>query len=145
MDEGCSKAVNEVFVRLYEKGLIYRGERMINWCPHCKTSISDAEVNFAEQAGALWYIRYPLTDGSGDIVVATTRPETMLGDTGCLRQPGRRGARAPFGKNGRFAACRARAAHFCRRLCRGWALGPAWSRSPGARPERLRHGPAPRP
>ena len=82
MDEGCSRAVREVFVNLYEKGLIYQGERIINWCPHCKTSISDAEVEFEEQAGHFWHIKYPLTDGSGYLEVATTRPETMLGDTG---------------------------------------------------------------
>ena len=65
MDEGCSKAVKEVFVKLYNKGLIYRGERIINWCPHCCTSISDAEVDFAEQEGFFWHLRYPLKDGSG--------------------------------------------------------------------------------
>lgn len=88
LDEGCSKAVTEVFCRLYEKGLIYRGERMINWCPNCKTSISDAEVDYQEKAGAFWHIRYPLADGSGDLIVATTRPETMLGDTGLAINPG---------------------------------------------------------
>ena len=81
LDEGCNKAVNEVFVRLYEKGLIYRGERIINWCPHCKTSISDAEVEYEEQAGHFWHLRYPFSDGSGYLELATTRPETLLGDT----------------------------------------------------------------
>lgn len=81
LDEGCSKAVNEVFVRLYEKGLIYRGERIINWCPNCETSISDAEVEYAEKAGHFWHLRYPLADGSGYLELATTRPETMMGDT----------------------------------------------------------------
>ena len=81
LDEGCSKAVKEVFVKLYNEGLIYRGERMINWCPNCKTSISDAEVDFAEKDGNFWHIRYPLADGSGYLNLATTRPETMLGDT----------------------------------------------------------------
>ena len=81
MDEGCSRAVKEVFVNLYEKGLIYRGNRIINWCPQCKTALSDAEVEFEEQASNLWYIRYPAEDGGEGVIVATTRPETMLGDT----------------------------------------------------------------
>ena len=87
MDEGCSKAVKEVFVRYYEKGLIYRGERIINWCPHCLTSISNAEVNYEEQAGHFWHLRYPLTDGSGWLELATTRPETLLGDTAIAVNP----------------------------------------------------------
>ena len=87
LDEGCSKAVREVFVRLYEKGLIYRGERIINWCPHCHTSISDAEVEFDEHDGHFWHMSYPLTDGSGSIQLATTRPETMLGDTAVAVHP----------------------------------------------------------
>ena len=82
LDEGCSKAVNEVFVNLYNKGLIYQGERIVNWCPHCMTSISDAEVEFEEQDGHLWHIKYPIKDSDEFITVATTRPETMLGDTG---------------------------------------------------------------
>ena len=80
MDEGCSKAVREVFVSLYEKGLIYKGSRIINWCPHCVTALSDAEVEYEEKPGHLWHIRYPLADGTGEVIVATTRPETMLGD-----------------------------------------------------------------
>ncbi len=87
MDEGCSEAVKEVFVRLYNEGLIYRGERIINWCPHCKTSISDAEVEYEEQAGHFWHLRYPLSDGSGSVELATTRPETMLGDTAVAVNP----------------------------------------------------------
>ena len=87
MDEGCSKAVREVFVRLYEKGLIYRGERIINWCPHCLTSISDAEVEYEEKEGSFWHIKYPFTDGSGYLEFATTRPETMLGDTAVAVHP----------------------------------------------------------
>lgn len=87
MDEGCSKAVKEVFVKLYEKGLIYKGERIINWCPKCKTSISDAEVEFSEKQGYFWHIKYPLSDGSGSIEIATTRPETMLGDTAIAVNP----------------------------------------------------------
>ena len=86
MDEGCSKAVNEVFVRLYEKGLIYRGDRIINWCPVCKTALSDAEVEYEEHDSHLWHIRYPGPDGQ-DVIVATTRPETMLGDTGVAVHP----------------------------------------------------------
>ena len=87
MDEGCSKAVREVFVSLYEKGLIYKGSRIINWCPHCVTALSDAEVEYVDKPGHLWHIRYPLSDGSGEVVVATTRPETMLGDTGVCVNP----------------------------------------------------------
>ena len=87
LDEGCSEAVKEVFVRLYNKGLIYRGERIINWCPHCLTSISDAEVEYEEQAGHFWHIKYPFKDGSGYLEFATTRPETMLGDTAVAVNP----------------------------------------------------------
>ena len=87
MDEGCNKAVKEVFVNLYEKGLIYQGERIINWCPYCLTSISDAEVEYEEQAGSFWHLRYPLTDGSGYVQLATTRPETLLGDTAVAVNP----------------------------------------------------------
>lgn len=87
MDEGCSKAVREVFVRLYEQGLIYRGNRIINWCPECKTALSDAEVEYEEQAGHMWHIHYPAQDGSQGVIVATTRPETMLGDTGVAVHP----------------------------------------------------------
>ncbi|MBR6424489.1 MAG: valine--tRNA ligase [Oscillospiraceae bacterium] len=87
MDEGCSNAVREVFVSLYEKGLIYKGSRIINWCPNCITALSDAEVEYVDKPGNLWHIRYPLADGSGEVVVATTRPETMLGDTGVAVNP----------------------------------------------------------
>ena len=87
MDEGCSKAVREVFVSLFEKGLIYKGSRIINWCPHCVTALSDAEVEYQDKPGHLWHMRYPLTDGSGYLVVATTRPETMMGDTGVAVNP----------------------------------------------------------
>ncbi len=89
MDEGCSRAVNEVFVRLYEKGLIYKGERIINWCPHCRTSISDAEVEYEEKDGAFWHIKYPIVGSeTGEYLeVATTRPETLLGDTGVAVNP----------------------------------------------------------
>ncbi len=87
MDEGCSEAVKEVFVKYFNKGLIYRGERMINQCPHCKTALSDAEVVFEEQAGYFWHLRYPFKDGSGYVELATTRPETLLGDTAVAVNP----------------------------------------------------------
>ena len=87
MDDTCSKAVREVFVSLYEKGLIYKGSRIINWCPNCVTALSDAEVEYVDKPGHLWHIRYPLADGTGEVVVATTRPETMLGDTGVCVNP----------------------------------------------------------
>ncbi|MGN0621122.1 MAG: valine--tRNA ligase [Porcipelethomonas sp.] len=87
MDEGCSKAVKEAFVNYYEKGLIYRGERIINWCPHCRTSLSDAEVEYEDQAGHFWHLRYALADGSGYLELATTRPETLLGDTAVAVNP----------------------------------------------------------
>ena len=89
LDEGCNRAVNEVFCRLYEKGIIYRGERIINWCPHCLTSISDAEVEYEDQAGHFWHIRYPIVGMEGQFIeIATTRPETMLGDTAVAVNPG---------------------------------------------------------
>ena len=87
MDERCSKAVREVFVNLYRKGLIYRGSRIINWCPHCRTALSDAEVEYEPQKSNLWHIRYPYADGSGYMVIATTRPETLLGDTAVAVNP----------------------------------------------------------
>ncbi|MCD8049954.1 MAG: valine--tRNA ligase [Clostridia bacterium] len=88
MDEGCSKAVREVFVNLYNKGLIYRGYRIINWCPKCTTALSDAEVEYTEQEGSFWHIKYPVKGEEGRfIVIATTRPETMLGDTGIAVNP----------------------------------------------------------
>lgn len=98
MDEGCNKAVNHVFKKLYDKGLIYRGERIINWCPHCMTSISDAEVVFEEKEGSFWHLRYPLSDGSGYIELATTRPETMLGDTAVAVHPDDERYKALVGK-----------------------------------------------
>ena len=88
MDEGCSEAVQEVFIRLYEKGYIYKGSRIINWCPVCKTSISDAEVEHVEQEGHFWHIKYPIVGEEGRFVeIATTRPETMLGDTAVAVNP----------------------------------------------------------
>ncbi len=87
MDEGCSEAVKEVFIRLYKKGYIYKGSRIINWCPVCKTSISDAEVEHVEQAGHFWHIKYPIAGEDGYVEIATTRPETMLGDTAVAVNP----------------------------------------------------------
>ncbi|MBQ8927016.1 MAG: valine--tRNA ligase [Oscillospiraceae bacterium] len=87
MDEGCSKAVKEVFVKYYEKGLIYRGERIINWCPNCLTSLSDAEVNYEDQAGHFWHLRYKFKDSDEYLELATTRPETLLGDTAVAVNP----------------------------------------------------------
>ena len=104
MDEGCSKAVREVFVRLYEKGLIYRGERIVNWCTHCRTSISDAEVEFEEKDASFWHLRYPIADEEGNpsgeyLELATTRPETMLGDTAVAVHPDDERYRHLVGKN----------------------------------------------
>ncbi len=87
MDEGCSKAVQKVFIDLYNKGLIYHGERIINWCPNCKTSISDIETEYEEQDGFFWHINYPIADGSGFVEIATTRPETLLGDSAVAVNP----------------------------------------------------------
>ena len=87
MDEGCSRAVREVFVNLYDKGLIYRGNRIINWCPHCITALSDAEVEYSEQDGYFWHIKYPIKGEDGYVEVATTRPETMFGDTAVAVNP----------------------------------------------------------
>lgn len=87
LDEGCSKAVQKVFIDLYNEGLIYHGERIINWCPNCKTSISDIECEYEEQAGHFWHIKYPYADGSGYVQIATTRPETLLGDTAVAVNP----------------------------------------------------------
>ena len=87
LDEGCSKAVEKVFMDLYNKGLIYHGERIINWCPNCKTSISDIECEYEEQDGFFWHINYPIADGSGFVEIATTRPETLLGDTAVAVNP----------------------------------------------------------
>ena len=87
LDEGCSEAVKYVFIKMYEEGLIYKGKRMINWCPTCRTSISDAEVEFEEEPGALWHIKYPIKDSEKYLVIATTRPETMLGDIAVAVHP----------------------------------------------------------
>jgi valyl-tRNA synthetase len=99
MDEGPSRAVRTAFVRLYNKGLIYRGERMINWCPRCATALSDLEVDHKELTGQLYYVRYPMADGEGFITVATTRPETILGDTAVAVNPNDERFKAMRGKN----------------------------------------------
>ncbi len=98
MDEGCSKAVREVFVNLYDKGLIYRGNRIINWCPHCITALSDAEVEYAEQEGYFWHIKYTIKGGDGFVEVATTRPETMFGDTAVAVNPNDEATKHLIGK-----------------------------------------------
>ena len=98
MDERCSRAVREAFVNLYKKGLIYRGNRIINWCTQCRTALSDAEVEYAEEAGHFWHIRYPFADGQGEVIVATTRPETMLGDTAVAVNPADERYQALVGK-----------------------------------------------
>ena len=99
MDEGCSKAVQKVFIDLYNEGLIYHGERIINWCPNCKTSISDIECEYEEQSGSFWHINYPLADGSGYVEIATTRPETLLGDTAVAVHPDDERYKDIIGKN----------------------------------------------
>ena len=99
MDERCSKAVKEVFVRMYEEGLIYRGDRIINWCPCCKTAISDAEVEYETEKGHLWHLKYPIENSDKYIVVATTRPETMLGDTAVAVNPSDKRYTSLVGKN----------------------------------------------
>ena len=87
MDETCAKAVRETFCELYDKGLIYKGSRIINWCPHCRTALSDAEVEYKDIPGSFWHIRYPIEDSDEEFIIATTRPETMLGDTGVAVNP----------------------------------------------------------
>ena len=99
MDEGLSQAVLEVFTRLYNKGLIYRGERIINWCPKCKTSISDAEVNHVDKEGHFWHIKYPIVGTDDYMIIATTRPETMLGDTAVAVHPEDERYQKYIGKN----------------------------------------------
>ncbi len=99
MDEGCSKAVEEVFINLYKKGYIYKGSRIINWCPVCKTSLSDAEVEHEEQDGHFWHIKYPIVGSDDYLEIATTRPETMLGDTAIAVHPDDERYKELVGKN----------------------------------------------
>jgi valyl-tRNA synthetase len=117
LDDGLTKAVEEVFIRLYEKGLIYRGERIINWCPNCKTSISNAEVDFNEHDGNFWHMKYPVKDSESFITVATTRPETMLGDTAVAVNPDDKRYKDMIGKTVILPACKQRDSNNCRRLC----------------------------
>ena len=118
MDPGLSAAVVETFVRLYEDGLIYRGKRLVNWDPELGTAVSDLEVDSEEEQGKLWEIRYPLSDGSGSVVVATTRPETMLGDTAVAVNPEDERYRRARREVDPAAACGARDPDRRRRLCR---------------------------
>ena len=99
MDDTCAKAVRETFCDLYEKGLIYKGKRIINWCPHCRTALSDAEVEYKDIPGSFWYIRYPIEGSDEEFTIATTRPETMLGDTGVAVNPNDEKYRHLVGKN----------------------------------------------
>lgn len=99
MDEGCSRAVNEFFIRRYNKGMIYKGNRLVNWCPSCKTTLSDAEVEHEDKQGKYWYFRYPGADGSQGIVVATSRPETMFGDVAIAVRPDDERYKDLIGKN----------------------------------------------
>ena len=87
MDDTCARAVREVFVTLYEKGLIYQGQRITNWCPHCHTALSDIEVDHSDVQGHLWYIKYPVVGEDDYIMIATTRPETIMGDTAVAVNP----------------------------------------------------------
>jgi len=98
MDEGLSQAVREVFVKLYEDGLIYQGDYIVNWCPRCHTAISDLEVEFVQEASCLWHIGYPMAEGKGEIIVATTRPETILGDTAVAVNPNDKRYKDKIGK-----------------------------------------------
>ena len=99
MDETCANAVRETFCELYDKGLIYKGSRIINWCPHCRTALSDAEVEYKDMPGHFWHIRYPIEDSDEEFIIATTRPETMLGDTGVAVHPDDERYRHLVGKN----------------------------------------------
>lgn len=118
MDEGCSKAVLETFIRLYEKGLIYRGNRLINWCPSCGTSLSDIEVEHEDKTGKYYYFRYPGADGSDGITVATSRPETMFGDVAIAVHPDDDRYKDMIGKKGADSAGRKRDTNNCRHLSR---------------------------
>ena len=138
MDEGCSKAVREVFVNLYEKGLIYQGNRIINWCPHCTTALSDAEVEYAEQAGQS--LAHPLSAGGrlrAMSIVATTRPETLLGDTGVAVNPNDERYKHLIGKTLHPAACGPRDPGRRRRVRRHGVRHRLRQDHAGARPERL--------
>ncbi len=117
MDAKLSPVVTDTFVRLYQQGLIYRGKRLVNWDPELKTAVSDLEVESEEEDGFLWHIRYPLVDGSGALTVATTRPETMLGDVAVMVHPRGRALPASDRQEGEAAAVRPRHSGDRRRVC----------------------------
>jgi valyl-tRNA synthetase len=145
MDAPRSRAVTEVFVRLFEAGLIYRGKRLVSWDPVLQTAVSDLEVESKEKEGSLWHLRYPLEDGSGHVVVATTRPETMLGDTGIAVHPGDERYAKLIGKNVRLPlADRLIPIVGDTSVDREFGTGVGEDH-PGARLQRLPGGPAPRP
>ena len=135
MDEDLSRAVRESFVRLYEEGMIYRGNRIVNWCPNDQTVLSDLEVLREPQKGKLYYLRYPFKDGSGAITVATTRPETMLGDTAVAVNPKDERYQSLVGKTLIFAHRSSRDADHRRRLCRVRVRHRRCEGHPGARSE----------
>ncbi len=143
MDEGLSRAVTETFVRLHEQDLIYRGQRLVNWDPVLRTAISDLEVLSEEETGSLWHLRYPLSDGSGALVVATTRPETMLGDTAVAVHPQDERYRAPGGQDRAAAAHRPRNSDHRRRLRRSGIRHRLRQDHACPRFQRLRSRPAP--
>ena len=124
-------------MRLYEKGLIYRGNRIINWCPDCKTALSDAEVEYEEQASHLWHIRYPGADGSEGVIVATTRPETMLGDTGVAVNPDDERYTRSGGQKGHSAAGEPGNSRGGRRVCGHGVRHRRGEDDPRPRPQRL--------
>ena len=137
MDEGLSQAVIEAFVRLHDEGLIYRGKRLVNWDPVLHTALSDLEVLSKEEDGHLWNFRYPLADGSGHVVVATTRPETMLGDTAVAVHPEDSRYRDIIGKTVRLPPGRSRDPDYRRRLCRPRVRHRMRQDHAGARLQRL--------
>ncbi len=143
LDEGLSRAVTKVFVMLYNEGLIYRDYRLINWCPRCETALSDLEVDHKETNGNLWYIRYPLTDDSGAIIVATTRPETMLGDTAVAVNPDDDRYRALIGKLVRLPLTESRDSDHRRFRCRSILRHRRSEDHACPRLQRLRDGPPP--
>ena len=144
LDPGLSEAVKEVFCQLYEAGLIYRGNYIINWCPRCQTALSDLEVEYQERDGKLWHLRYPLADGTGEVVVATTRPETMLGDTAVAVHPGGRAPGRAAGPAGVVARDGSGNPDH-RRYVRGPRVRDRLRQGdPGARSQGLRVRPAPR-
>ena len=145
MDDKLSAVVTETFVRLYDEGLIYRGKRLVSWDPVLKSAVSDLEVESEEEDGFLWLIRYPLADGSGSLVVATTRPETMLGDTAVMVHPDDERYAAFVGKQVQLPLDRPRDPGHRRRLRRPRVRHRRRQGHAGARPQRLRRRPAPRP